>query len=85
MFLSIIDYKLFQSLLSLEPPSCMVAPVRDTGNKFFLSSANTNLQQTMALPTVSLPTNMGMDFSFRNISDNYNEVRGRTSSSNPQL
>ena len=58
-------------LLSLEPPSCMVVPIRDIGNKFFLSSANTNSQQTMTLPTVSLSTNTGMDLSYRNISDNY--------------
>jgi len=33
---------------------------------------------------MSLPTNMGIDFSFRNISDNYDEVSSRTFSPNPQ-
>ena len=62
----------------------MVVPIRDIGNKFFLSSANMNLQQTITLPTVSLSTNTGMDILFRNISDNYNKVRDRTFFSNPQ-
>jgi len=62
----------------------MVVPIRDIGNKFFLSSANMNLQQTMTLPTVSLSTNTEMDILFRNISDNYNKVRDRTFFSNPQ-
>ena len=62
----------------------MVVPIRDIGNKFFLSSANMNLQQTITLPTVSLSTNTGMDILFRSISDNYNKVRDRTFFSNPQ-
>jgi len=59
-------------------------PVRDFGNKFFLSSANTHSQQTFDLPTVASSINMEMDILLRNISDNYNEVRGRTSSPKPQ-
>ena len=64
----------------------MVAPVREIGNKFFLSSANMNSTTTMAIPTVTIPTNMGMDFEnvVRNSSDNYNEVRGQTSTPNKQ-
>ena len=62
----------------------MVVPVRDIGNKFFLSSANTNSQQTMTLLTISLSTNMGMDLSYKNLSNNYDEMRDRTSSSKPQ-
>ena len=33
---------------------------------------------------MSLSTNTGMDLSYRNISDNYDEVRARTSSPKPQ-
>jgi len=62
----------------------MVAPIRNIGNKFFLSSANTNSQQNMTLPTITLSTNIRMDLSYRNIFDNYDEVRGRTFSPKPQ-
>jgi len=41
-------------------------------------------QQTIDIPTVSSSTNTVMDLLYRNISDNYNEVRGRTSSPKPQ-
>ena len=41
-------------------------------------------QQTIDILTVSSSTNTGMDLLYRNISDNYNEVRGRTSSPKPQ-
>jgi len=34
---------------------------------------------------MALPTNMGMDFLFRNISDNYDKVRNKTSSLNLQF
>ena len=57
----------------------MVVLVRNIGNKFFLSSANTNSQQTMTLPNVSLSTNTGMDLPYRNISNNYDKMRGKTS------
>ena len=63
----------------------MVVPIRDFGNKFFLSSANMHSQQTIDLPTVTSSTNMRMDILSRNFSDNYDEVRGRTSSPKPQL
>ena len=42
-------------------------------------------QQTIDLPTVTSSTNMRMDILSRNFSDNYDEVRGRTSSPKPQL
>jgi len=61
----------------------MVAPVRDFGNKFFFFNKyafSTNLD----LPTVSSSTNTGMDILPRNIPDNYDKVRGRTSSPKPQ-
>jgi len=67
------------SLLSLVPPSCMVVPIRDFGNKFFLSSPNTHSQQTFDLPTVASSINIGIDIPLRNLSDNYDKVRGRTS------
>jgi len=56
----------------------MVVPVRKIRNKFFLSSANTNSAPIITLPTVTVPTNMEMDFEnvFRNTSDNYDEMRG---------
>ena len=40
----------------------------------------------MAIPTMTLPTNTGMDFEnlFRNNSNNYNEVRSQISSPNKQ-
>ena len=52
-----------QFLLSLEPPSCMVVPVRDLGNKFFSSSAITHSQQDSdsTLPTVLPINHTGMD------------------------
>ena len=55
----------------------MVVPIRDFGNKFFLSSTNIHFQQTFNLPTVFSSTNTGMDILPRNIPDNYDEVRSR--------
>ena len=68
------------SLLSLVPPSCIIVPVRDLGNKFFSSFSNTHSQQAFDLPTVSSLINIGMDIPPRNILDNYDKVKGRTSS-----
>jgi len=42
-------------------------------------------QQTFDLPTVSSSTNTGIDILLRNIPDNYDEVRGKTSSPKPQF
>ena len=55
----------------------MVAPIREIGNKLFLSSANTDSTTYMTLPTVSASVYIGMDFdnAVRNSSDNYNKVR----------
>ena len=61
------------SLLSLVPPSYMVVPIRDIGNKFFSTSANMNSTATM-----TLPTDMEMDINNIVVTDNYNEVRGHT-------
>ncbi len=41
-------------------------------------------QQTFDLPTIFSSTNTGMDILPRNIPDNYNKVKGKTSSSKPQ-
>jgi len=59
----------------------MVAPIREIGNKLFLSSAITTSTTNMTLPTMNISTYTGMDFAnaIRNTSDNYGEVRGRTS------
>ena len=60
---------------------CLSSIIREIGNKFFLFSANTN-----STPTVTIPTNTRMDFEnvFRNTSDNYDEVRNRTSTPSKQ-
>jgi len=62
----------------------MVAPIRDLENKFFSSFSNTYSQQALNLPTVSSSINTEIDILLRNILNNYNEVRGRTSSSKTQ-
>ena len=65
------------SLLSLVPPSCMVVPIRDLGDKFTSFSSNTILLPTFELLTVSHSNNTRMDIFAGPSSDNYNEVRGR--------
>jgi len=61
----------------------MVAPIRDLENKFVFSPSNTHSQQSLQLPTVSLLNYTGMDKFFAGPSpNNYDEVRGRTSSLN---
>jgi len=61
-----------QSFLSLEPPSCMVAPIRELRNKFTSSSSNTihtltnpptmsSTNINSSLPTVSIVNVIGMD------------------------
>ena len=61
----------FRSLLSLVPPSCIVAPIRELVNKYLSTSAfnSTPLQMTR------IPANEAMDV------NNYNDIRGRTTSS----
>ena len=57
----------------------MVAPIRDIGNKSFSTSATMNSDSRM-----TFPPNMGMDvddFGSRNV-NNYDDVRGRTMTSN---
>jgi len=65
-------------LLSLVPPSCMVAPIRDLGNKFTSFSSNTIPLQTFELPTVSHSNNTEIDIFTGSPPDNYDEVRGRS-------
>jgi len=67
------------SLLSLVPPSCIVVPVRDLGNKFTSFSSNMIPLQIFELPTVSHSNNTGMDFFAGFSPDNYDKVRGRSS------
>jgi len=61
----------------------MVAPVRDLGNKFFFSSANTHSQQAFdsTLPTVSSLNHTEMDSSTEQLPVFNFEVRGRTPTS----
>ena len=52
------------SLLSLEPPSCMVAPNRDTGNITFYTSTFQTIAKNMAS---KLDINMANGFHVNNI------------------
>ena len=65
----------------------MVALIREIGNKFFLSSTNMNSTTTMALPTVNASIYIEMDFEnvVKNTSDNYDEMRGWTTTPNKQF
>jgi len=88
MYHPILKYLLIRSLafelfwksllLSLIPPSYMVAPNRELANKpFFSFSTNTFPSQTNTLPTVDLFNNTGMDFLKGQTPDNNDRVRGR--------
>ena len=75
-----------RQLLFLLPPSCMVAPIGNIANKLSFSHQNPNSStmnhsQTSSIPTM-LPFGVGMDFQSEQASDNYDEMRGRTLSSN---
>ena len=63
----------------------MVAPIRNLENKFFSSSLNIYSQQTSFLSTVLSSINTGMNILTEIISDNYDKMRGRTSSSKIQV
>ena len=73
------------SLLSLVLPSCMVAPVRDLGNKFSFTTSNTSSTLTFELPTVYTASSTGMDILSGLSPDNYDEVRGRPLSTNTNI
>jgi len=61
----------------------MVAPVRDLGNKSVFPPSNIHSQQSFQLPTVFLSNYIEIDKFFVGPSpDNYDEVRGKTSSPN---
>jgi len=62
----------------------MVVPIRDLGNKFFISSANTHSQQDSdsTLPTVSSVNHTGMDSSTGQLPVFNFEVRGRFPTAN---
>ena len=69
------------SLLSLIPPSYIVAPNRELANKpFFNSSTSSFSSQTNNLPTVDLFSNTWMDILKGRSPNNYNEVRGKNHS-----
>ena len=70
-----------RSLLSLVLLSCIVAPIRDIGNKFFSTSATMNSASKITLLT---GIGINIDNFISNIADNYNEVRGCTLASNKQ-
>ena len=57
----------------------MVVPIRDIGNKSFSTSATTNSDSRMALPT-----NIGMDIDnfIGSNANNYDDMRGHTITSN---
>jgi len=71
------------SLLFFLPPSCMVAPIRETGNKFnFPTSFSTTIQsnnQRTLLPSVNVFSNTEMDHSTGTNPIINNNVRGRLS------
>jgi len=58
----------------------MVVPLREIGNKHFLSSTKTDFTLDMTLPTMNASGYIGMDFlnAVRNTSDNYDEVKDHT-------
>ena len=72
------------SLLSLILLSYMVVPVRDLGNKFFISSANMHSQQDSdsTLPTVSSVNHTVMDSSTGQLSAFNFEIRERSPTTN---
>ena len=66
-------------LLSLEPPSCIVALIRDFGNKSLLFTLIMHLQHNLQLPTVCLTSYTGIsDIFSEKALDNYDKVRDRT-------
>ena len=71
-------------LLSLIPPSYMVAPNRELANKSFLNSSIHTIPPTNTnLPTVNPRNTTGMDISKGQNPDNHNDVRGRKPSQSP--
>ena len=75
--------KYVTSLLFLLPPSCMVAPIGNTANKFIFpptfSTTITSHNQQTVLPTVNASINTEMDESTGTNPGTNNETRGRPS------
>ena len=73
-------------LLSLLPLSCIVIPTGKLANKHFLttniSSTITSHSQAFTLPTVFPSSNTGIDFLAGSFSNNYDEMRDRSLSTN---
>jgi len=72
----------YMTLLFLLPPSCMVAPIGETANKFnfptsFSSTIQSNNQRTF-LPSVNIFSNTEMDHSTGTNPVIINDVRGRS-------
>ena len=65
------------SLLFLVLLSCIIAPIRDLGNKFTSFSSNTISLPTFELPTVSHSNNIRMDIFAGPSPDNYDKVGDR--------
>ena len=74
---NLISRTLLKSFLSFEPPSCMVAPIREIRNIFTSSSTNMIPTQDSILPTVYQANNTGMDILKGQSPNNYDEMRGR--------
>ena len=82
---SITSHMIVPSFLSLVPPSCMVVPVRDLGNKFSSTTSNTSSSSLFKLLTVSFSNYTEMDIFPGTAPDNYDEVRGRPLSTNTNI
>jgi len=63
------------SLLALVPPSCIIASIRDSGNKFFSNSATTTFTTRMSIAQFG---NMDVDNVHEGSPDNFDDVRGLT-------
>ena len=75
---------------TLDPSPCCiqevsivtVAPIRDLGNISSSTTSNTSSSSLLNLPTVSFRSNIEMDIFSGIAPDNYDEVRGRSLSTN---
>ena len=63
------------TLLTLVPPSCIVAPIRDSENKFFSKSVTTTTTKKISITRFE---SMDVDNVHRGSPDNYDDVRGLT-------
>ena len=72
-------------LLFLVPPSCIIVPIRDLGNKFSFTMTNTSPILTFELPTVFSTSYTGIDLLSGPYPDNYDEMRSRTPFTNKNI